>query len=230
VDDLISICDRRRVRVTYTAHLPAVAFLFHHCIPYFVKRNRDIHFLVYSESIARKLKVEYQAFFEDMSDFKREIKDALDEAEIIKVGTNDKVPFGKLHYLVHIKDPKDTIDNLIPVLKKLDENDVLIIYGLYLIPVIYGFEGIWEILRLFESLKEDLTLVSFVPLEAYPTTSIHGLFREIYDIVINICREKDYVAFGEEIYLLGLEQSYTPKMPPGYIRVRVSPELKLVMV
>ncbi|WP_048085526.1 hypothetical protein [Archaeoglobus veneficus] len=226
IDGLIEFCNGKRVRIIYSVHIPALAFLFHHYLPHFIRKEKEIVFLLYSEGLARKLEVEYQAFFEKMDPEKQKIKDALDNARIIKVGSNEKIPFGKLGDYIQLTDLDTIMDELTTKLSNFDGNVLLVIYGLHLVSAVYGSKGVERILKLFDVLEDDLTMVSMVPSEIYPT-SHHVLFQELYDIVIKISTEEEFVAFGEDTFLVGIVQSFTPKIPIGYMRVRVIPELRL---
>lgn len=54
----------RGTRILYNVCPAAVVFLFYHFILYFLERGKKPILLVHSESVARKLEVEYETSFE----------------------------------------------------------------------------------------------------------------------------------------------------------------------
>lgn len=227
LNKLIALCEGKRVRIAYNAHIPAIAFLFHHFIPQFIDEGKKLYFLVYSESLTRKLEVDYQSFFEDMTPEKQKVKQSLDDTLVIKVGSDDTIPFGQIDRFIHLTDLDSTMDEMIAMASSLDENALLVEYGLHLIPDIYGSKGLEKVFKFFESLERDLTFVSLVPLKMHSTYPYHGSFQDLYDVVIKVSTEEEFVAFGEETFLIGISHSYTPKIPLGYMRVIVTPDFKL---
>ncbi len=210
----------RRVRIVYDQTHPAISLAFHHILPEF--KNKRLIIAVYSDSMCRKLREHYDF----ISKHSPNIAKILDKAYFVKVGRKDSVPFGRIYEFI----PEDTISKEFERLEisacKLREEDIVFVFGFHLMFAIYGRWIFRKIIRIFDLLPERITLISISPygLHDYSTSRTIDKF---FDVVIRIVKEEEPLDFGQDIYIIGVEESVTREIKPGFERFKILPDGRL---
>ncbi len=218
--DLIPKFEGRRIRIVYDQTYPAVSLVFYHILPEF--KSKRIVIGVYSDTTCRKLKEHYKF----ISKHAPEIAEILDKAYFIKIGRRDTIPFGRLYDFIPEDMLRKEFDRLEIAISKLRENDLVLVFGFYLMFAIYGKWLLRELIKIVDSLPENLTLVSISPygLYDYNTTRI---IERFFDVVIRIVKEEEPLDFGQDIYIIGIEESITREIKPGFERFKILPDGRL---
>lgn len=218
--DVIDRFEGRRVRIVYDQTYPAVSLVFYHILPVF--RNKRVIVGVYSDTTCRKLKEHYKFVSRHAPD----IAEILDRAYVIKIGRRDSIPFGRLYHYI----PEDAIrrefERLEIAAGKLRNDDLLLTFGFYLMPSIYGKWVLRRLIRLLDMLPEEITMVNLSPygLFDYSTSRVIDRF---YDVVVRIVKEEEPLDLGNDIYVIGVEESVTRDIRPGFERFRIMPDGRL---
>ncbi len=207
--DIIPKFDGRRIRIVYDQTYPAVSLVFYHILPQFKSKRLVIG--VYSDTMCRKLKEHYKF----ISKHAPEIANILDNAYFIKIGRRDTIPFGRLYDFIPENIVKKEFERIELAVSKLREDDLVLIFGFYLMYAIHGRWILKNLMRIVDTLPEKITLVSISPYGLYDYTTTR-IIERIFDVVIRIVKEEEPLDFGEDIYIIGVEESITREIKPGF--------------
>jgi hypothetical protein len=213
IDDLIPKLKGLRTRIVYDSHTPRDILFYHHVLPCFL--DKKIFLAVYSDTISRRLRKRY----EDLSRTYPNIASILDRIHIIKIGQKENIPYGKSYEFISEDDPSKALRRLKTIFEKLG-NDVLIFSGFSMLIAIGGHKILNDVFSLFDSLPENITLLDFHP-DGFYDEQTNKLMEKLYDVIIKIKREEEYMEFGETTYLAGVEQSIISEIEPGFTRFKV---------
>ena len=218
--DVIPKFEGRRIRIVYDQTYPAVSLVFYHILPEFKSKRLVIG--VYSDTMCRKLKEHYRF----ISKHAPEIAEILDRAYFVKVGRKDTIPFGRLYDFIPEDVVKREFERIELAVSKLRDGDIVLVFGFYLMYAIYGRWLLKNLIRIVDALPENITLVSLSPygLYDYATTRI---IERFFDVVIRIVKEEEPLDFGEDIYIIGVEESITREIKPGFERFKILPDGRL---
>ncbi len=215
--DVIRRFDGRRVRIVYDQTYPAMSLVFNHIIPEF--RDKRLVVGIYSDTTCRVLKEQYRFLSKNAPDIAR----ILDGAYIIKIGRRDTIPFGRLYHFIHEDAMKKEFERLEIAIGKLEDGDLLLIFGFYLMHSIYGRWVLKNLMWLVDLLPEKLTLISLSPHGLYDFIT-SKIIERFFDVVIRIVKEEEPLDFGEDIYIIGVEESVTRDIKPGFDRYKILPD------
>ncbi len=218
--ELIPKFEGRRVRIVYDQTYPAISLAFYHILPEF--KDKRLIIAVYSDSMCRKLREHY----EFISKHSPQVAEILDKAYFVKVGRKDSVPFGRLYEFVPEDDISKEFERLEISAGKLREKDVVFVFGFYLMFAIYGRWMLRKMVRILDLLPENLTLISLSPYGLYDY-STSRVIDKFFDVVIRIVKEEEPLDFGQDIYIIGVEESVTREIKPGFERFKILPNGKL---
>ncbi len=218
--DIIDRFEGRRVRVVYDQTYPAVSLVFYHILPVFSSKRVIVS--VYSDTTCRKLKEHYKFVSRHAPD----IAETLDRAYVIKIGRKDSIPFGRLYHYIPEDAIKKEFERLEIAAGKLRNDDLLLTFGFYLMPSIYGRWVLRRLIRLLDMLPEEITMVNLSPygLFDYSTSRVIDRF---YDVVVRIVKEEEPLDLGNDIYVIGVEESVTRDIRPGFERFRITSDGRL---
>ncbi|AGK61455.1 hypothetical protein Asulf_01472 [Archaeoglobus sulfaticallidus PM70-1] len=220
---LIKKLEHLKTRIVFDSRYPMLKLLFHYVIPCFSSKRQI--FVVFSDTMCRWLENAYLSFKEESP----KIVEILRNASIIKIGFSEDVPFGRLYEQVPYGNPKETLSELEDLLSKLKNDDLLVCYGTHLIPALYGANTLSSILRIFDILPKWITLFAPEPDNVYER-HVDNLIQRFYDVILRIKKEEEYVSFGEETYLIGVDQSYIRDIQPGFAKFCIEKDGKLVRI
>lgn len=111
----------------------------------------------------------------------------------------------------------------------IDNDDLLVFYGMHLIPALYGSSTLIDIMRLFDSLPKEVTLFSPVP-EGVNDERVENVLTRFYDVILRIKKDNSIMCLDEEVYLIGVNQSYIRRISQDFSRFRVRGDGKLVKI
>ncbi len=220
--NLAVFCESKRTRLVYDVYTPALALLFRHFIPCAAIRGKDLYFIVYSETMSRRLANAYKTVFYEVDEETLKVKNALDRAKIVKVGLEDSVPFGKLMRFIKAGDLNRVIDELALAISGVVEDAVVFCYGLHLISEAYDVDGIGNAVKILDSLDENATLINVIPGEIHRSQALETLFSDLYDVSLKIVCETKLGEYDGNVFILGVIRSYSPEIR-GYMKVRLKP-------
>lgn len=223
IDDLILKLENLRTRLIYDTPYPTVSFIFFHFIPKF--QFKDKYILIFSETICRGLSKVHKS----LSRYSTDISEILSDVKIIKIGKNYEVPFGELHEFIPYEEIEDGFMRIEHAFRKLKGDDLLIFFGMHLIPVIYGREILRGLMELYDAIPKDITLLSTCPEHIYDK-NLESVIRMFYDIVLRIKKEDELFRFGRDAYLIGVEQSSIPEIKPRFGRYIIDSTGKFIRV
>jgi len=215
--DVIRKFEGRRVRVVYDQTYPAMSLVFNHIVPEF--REKRLIVGIYSDTTCRVLKEQYKFLAKNAPD----VAKILDRAYVVKIGRRDIIPFGKLYQFIHEDAMKREFEKLEVAVSKLDDNDLLLLFGFYLMYPIYGRWVLKNLMWLADLLPERLTLISLSPYGLYDFTT-NKIVERFFDVVVRIVKEEEPLDFGEDIYIVGVEESVTRDIKPGFERYKMLPD------
>ncbi len=210
IDELVSKLESLRTRVVYDSQYPTITFIFYHFLPKFRFKNKYI--LIFSETVSRSLSKIYGSISRDKG-----IAEILRDVRVIKIGKSYEVPFGKLHEFISYEDIEEGFVKIEQIFQKMDEDDLLLFFGIHLIPVIYGKEILRGLMELYDAIPKDATLLSTCPEHLYDR-NLETIVRMFYDVIIRIKKEDELFRFGRDAYLIGVEQSSIPDVRPRFGR------------
>ncbi|AEA47273.1 hypothetical protein [Archaeoglobus veneficus] len=220
LDELVRKFRNNRVRIIYDNEYPVVSLLFHHVFPSFKENNTYV--IVYTDTMCRRLRKMYIT----AKDRNPSIDEFLNKTKIIKVGTREIAAFGELYAFIPSEGYYDELRRLESLFKKMCDNDVIVTFGLCLIPAIYGREAIGALLKVLDSVPQDVTMVSLFP-SGICSEELSSIINIFYDVVMNVRCGEEFFGFGEDTYMVGIEHSVVGDLPPGYMRVRIAENGKL---
>jgi len=218
--DLIEKFEGKRIRIIYDQTYPAVSLVFYHIVPTF--KSKRLIICVYSDTTCRKLREHYRF----ISEHAPEVARILDGALFIKIGRKDTIPFGTLYEFIPEDRIRKEINRLEIAAGKIRGNDLVLIPGFYLMQAIYGRSLLRSLIRLMDVLPDDVTLVSLSPYGLYDYTTSRIIDR-FFDVVVRIVKEEEPLEFGEDVYIIGVEESITREITPGFERYKILPDGRL---
>ncbi len=210
IDELVLKLENLRTRIVYDSQYPTVTFIFYHFIPKF--GFKDKYVLIFSETVSRSLDKIYRSVSRN-----RDIAEVLDNVKVIKIGKSYEVPFGELHEFISYDDIEEGFVRMEQIFRKMKGNDLLLFFGMHLIPVIYGKEILRGLMELYDAIPKDITLLSTCPEHIYDK-NLEIIVRMFYDVIIRIKKEDELFRFGRDAYLIGVEQSAIPEVKPRFGR------------
>lgn len=227
LDSLIPKLENKRVRIVYDSAYPAISLLYGHILPYF--QSKKIVFAAYSDSICRRLHEMYKS----MKDSKMPSAKLLEKALFIKIGKKECHPFIESctsDNLVLLTENRifdyEFIENIAEYVTK---DCILILAGFYLLPALHGMKAVRALYHFFSEIPEDITLFSFYP-KNFLDERLNRLLEKLFDVVITVKKEGEFSQFGEETYLVGIEQSIIKGIKPGYARFRTGEDWNLIEI
>jgi hypothetical protein len=216
LQQVVSRLEGLRTKLVYDSHRALRSLLFYHILPAFSSKNLFI--AVFSDTMHRRLEKTYESIAKKSP----EVAELIDKANVIKIGVRKETAFGKLYEFV----TKESLwlGRLFGIMECLGEDDLVILYGFSLIPMMYGSKSIGSVLRLFDSLPVKLTLLVECPEESY-NEEIARLTESLYDVVLRVerCDEPGF----EGIYKIGVDQSIVDAVA-GYARYKIEKDGWLV--
>lgn len=168
---LIKKLEHLKTRIVFDSRYPMLNLLFSYIIQYFPSKRQI--FVIFSDTMCRRLENAYLSFKEESP----KIMEILGNASIVKIGLSEDVPFGSLYKQIPYGRPKEILSKLEDLLNKLKNDDLLVFYGIHLIPVLYGADTLSGILRIFDRLPKWITLFAFEPDNVYERY-VDNLFRD----------------------------------------------------
>jgi len=153
----------------------------------------------------------------------------LKDVKIIKIGKNYDVPFGELYEFIPYDEIEDGFVRIEHAFRKLKGDDLLIFFGMHLIPVIYGREILRGLMELYDAIPRDITLLSTCPEHIYDK-NLEMIIRMFYDIVLRIKKEDELFRFGRDTYLIGVEHSTIPEIKPRFGRYVIDSNGRFIRV
>ncbi len=206
--------DGRRTRLVYEDTYAGMVFTFYNIIPHFSKL-KELYVVNYSETSSRRMGEIYKSL-KNESPYLAEI---FSKMKIIKVGNTRRCSYGELYEFINSGDVREELKALEGVLSTLPKDAFLMIRGLYLVPAIHGKSVLGDILRLFDTIPDGITLIDYYSagiLDEY----LNRIVEKLYDIVISI--KKDDAIFGDDSLILSIDQSIIQGLEPRSWRVRIS--------
>ncbi|RLI74019.1 hypothetical protein DRO97_06440 [Archaeoglobales archaeon] len=229
LDLIIKKTENRRVMVKYDSSYPTLVLLYYHLLPVF--KTKRISIICFSDTVCRRIKEAYESF----STKYPEITEIMDKAKFVKIGTKKCSPIGKnkckeggeLLFLPW-GDTSEIILQLENFVKDLGADDVLFIYGSYVIPTFYGTSSLRHMLTFFESIPYDVTLISFCPSQIL-NESTYKIVERFYDIVLAIKKGEEFY-FDDETYFIEVEESIILDVKPCYGKYKIGVDGRLEKV
>lgn len=208
-----------RTLIVYNSPYAARSLLLYHIIPHFSSKN--IFIAVYSDTMYRRLEKTY----ESISKTSPQIAKLLDKAKIIKIGTNDRISFGKLYEFINLD--LTWHRRFVEVIKRLDDDDVIIFHGFSIIPAMYGQRAIIDMLKVLDVMPEDITLINKFSEKLYDE-AVSKLMERFYDVVLRVERSEGELLGFEESYTIGVDQTIIMDVKPGIRRFKIGEDGRLV--
>ena len=228
IEEVLSLLRNRRVEIAYDSSYPAISLLFYHILPYFTDQNKI--FVIYSDNACRRLREVCKSLSKEAP----ELVNILKNSKAIKIGQKKCIPFG-LHCSEDVSSfiPEDlALDDyagLTSIAESVTGEDVLVLVGFYIMPMIYGREALRSIYAMFNALPSEITVFSLYS-EGFLENSVDKAIKKLHDVVIRIKREDEFFDFGEDIYLVGVDQSIIREIRPGYARYRIGDDGRFVRI
>ncbi len=222
IDELVSKLESLRTRVVYDSQYPTITFVFYHFLPKFGFKNKYV--LIFSETVSRSLSKVYKSISRN-----KNIAEILRDVKVIKIGKSYEVPFGELHEFISYEDIEEGFVRIEQIFRKINEDDLILFFGMHLIPVIYGREILRGLMELYDAIPKDVTLLSTCPEHIYDR-NLETIVRMFYDVIIRIKKEDELFRFGRDAYLIGVEQSSIPDVKPRFGRYVIDTTGRFVRV
>ncbi len=204
LDELVSSMVGLRTLIVYDSLYAVRSLLFRHIIPNLAKKWK-VRTVVYSDTIYRRLKKTRDSLLKLSSSS----VDILKDVEIVKIGfkeNSDSCRFIDINSNWSKK-----------IVNGVDQSSVLILYGFSLYYLKHGRRAMISLLKMFDRLPEDLTVIGTWPKSHYD--NISGMFLEkMYDIILNL--EKVDMGF-DETYSIRVDQSIVLDVKPSYGRFKI---------
>ncbi len=199
LESLISKLDGLRTLFVYDSVYAIRSLLFNHLIPHFKYKN--VYIAIYTETMYRRLEMFLKSY----------PKESLKDINIIKIGLKKETTFGKLYEFIS---ETTWYRKFINTIKKLGKNDVLILHGFSILPIIEGRKGLTDIIRLLDSVDKDLTVIGKYADKLYDE-KVKALLERFYDVVIRVSRFKEN--YFDLNYSIEIDQSIIADLIPGNI-------------
>ncbi|AEA46600.1 hypothetical protein [Archaeoglobus veneficus] len=213
--ELVPKLENRRVRIAYDSPYAAINLLFYHILPNFPPER--VHFVIYSDVVCRRLRETYESIRRESP----EVAETLEGVKLVKIGEKKCFPFGSecvKNDGISIPESKFFGEEFLRIARRARDDDVFVFVGFYIIPAIYGIDAVRHIYRFFSCLPEKITVFSLYSEDSLDNLT-NKLMEKLYDVVIRINKESH--SFGEDVYLLGIEQSIVREIRPGFARFRI---------
>ncbi|HID42812.1 MAG TPA: hypothetical protein EYP30_03410 [Archaeoglobaceae archaeon] len=218
------------MRIVYDAAYPAISLLYGHILPYF--SSKKLVYVVYSDSICRRLREMYKSLHKE----RLPASELLEKSILIKVGQKECYPF-KREKCMKSKNlffiPENRVLEGNELIRNITENItpdcIAVLAGFYLLPAIYGLAAIERLYHIFSEIPEETTLFSFYPKD-FLDERLNKPLEKLFDVVVYVKKEDEFFYFGEEMYLIGIEQSIIKDIKPGYARFKTGDDWTLFEV
>jgi len=218
LNNIISKLEGLGTLIVYDSPYAARSLLFYHILPHFSSKN--IFIAVYSDTMYRRLEKTCESILKTSP----EVAKILEGARIIKIGTKEEVSFGQLYKLIS---GPSWLKQLTNIVRRLSPDDVLLLHGFSVVPVIYGQKGLMDVLRLLDSVHGDVTVIGKCSEKLY-NENTEKLLERFYDVVLEVKRsEGEFLGF-EETYTVGVRQSIVMDIRPGFGRFKIGDDGRLV--
>jgi len=214
LDELIPNLEGLRTLVVYDSPIGIRNLLFFHVLPYFDRVNKNVYLAVYSESMCRRMRKSVESLLR----IHPEIAKRLEKVRIIKVGSNEEVPFGKLHIFIELNEK--WCEELACVVNALGKDDLLMFHGFSIIQIMYERKWLVDKLRFFESLPQDVTILNKISREFY-TGWVEGAMKKLHDVVLRVEKSERGLIEGEDSYTIAVEQSIVADIAPKIARFKM---------
>ncbi|RLI79792.1 hypothetical protein DRP05_02845 [Archaeoglobales archaeon] len=165
-----------------------------------------------------------EKMYESLAETSPHIAKLLDRAKIIKIGNNDRISFGELYQLINYEWQK-----FVDVVKRLGNDDVILFHGFSIIPAMYGKKAMIDMLKLFDSISENITLINKYHEKLYDERT-EKLMGRFYDVVLRVERTEGEFAGFEETHVIGVDQSIVMDIKPGFKRFKIGEDWRFVEV
>lgn len=205
--------DGRRTRIVYEDTYAGMVFTFYNLIPHFSKLKR-IYVVNYSETASRRLGEIYKS----LKNENPQIAEIFSKMRVIKIGNTERCSYGELYEFINSGDVREELKSLESVISTLPDDSFLMIRGLYLIPAIHGKSVLGDVLRLFDAIPDGITLVDYYS-AGILDERLNRIVEKLYDIIIAI--RKDDAIFGDDNFILSVDQSIIQGLEPRSWRVRI---------
>ena len=207
VEELLEKLDGSRVRVVYDSPYAIRSFIFGHLM------NESCCCVVYSDTMMRRLERTY-------SSLRRAGYPELN-VRVVCIGSG-KHAFGRLERRISPEKPaKHILAEMLSCLRKeTSENSRILLFGFYLMKLLYSGVCV-EYMKFLEKLEcENYTLFDFWPADFCTGIEDHAL-RRAYDVVLEVksCPEQFY---GEDVYSISVADSVLFDVPPSQNFYRLS--------
>ncbi len=223
INEIIPKLEHTRTRVVYDNIYPAMTLLLQNILPQFATKR--IFFAIYSDIMCRGL----QRFYTSCAEKSPEVVRLLEKANIIKVGQKKQVIFGNLYKFIPESEAEEELQEVEDAMRDLTDNDLIIFLGFHKLVLIRDYSILKNAIKIFNTIPDKTTVFCFTPAGTYDE-KINSLVEGLYDVMIRIKREEEFMAFGEEIYLVGIEHSLIQDIQTGYGRFKITENGKFVRV
>ena len=192
-----------RVLFKYDSSYLIRLLIISHFLPKIPREN--LYLVIFSDIMHRR----FEKTFESLPD---DLKRELNDAKIIKVGTNSESLFGEVVSLV---DFQSWDVKLSKILSDLSNDDLLLFHGFSLAFSIYE-DGFERFVKVANEMPYSVTV-----LNKYPDIgdSCGWLLERLHDVVVSVKRD-EYMEF-EESFSITVEQSIVMNIKPSFARVRL---------
>jgi|Deesub1362B_J571_1020462.scaffolds.fasta_scaffold00025_22 hypothetical protein len=208
--------DGRRTRLVYEDTYAAMVFTFYNIIPHFSK-IKELYVVSYSETSSRRMGEIYKS----LKNENPQLAEIFKRMKIIKIGNTRDCSYGMLYEFIKSGDVEEELKSLESVLSTLPNDAFLMIRGLYLIPAIHGKTVLGEILRLFDAIPDGITLLDYYS-AGILDEHLNRIVEKLYDVIIGI--RKDDAIFGDDNFILSIDQSIIKGLEPRSWRVKIGYE------
>ena len=212
-EHLFQKMDGRRTRLVYEDTYAGMVFTFYNLLPHFSKFKK-LYVVNYSETACRRLGEIYRSMKNENS----YLAEIFSRMKIIKVGSRKHTGYGELYEFINSGDVREELKALEDVLSTLPGDAFLMIRGLYLIPAIHGKSILGGVMRLFDAIPDGITLIDYYS-EGILEEHLNRIVEKLYDIIIGI--RKDDAIFGDDNFILSIEQSIVQGLEPRSWRVKI---------
>lgn len=213
IEEVVPKLEGLRTLVVYDSPLTVRILLLRHILPYY--SNKNIYLIIYSESMCRRAKKSYESLIK----MHPEIAGLLDRVNVIKIGFNRDVPFGKLYHFINIEDP--WCEKLAEVVAGFSRRDMVIFHGFSLVQLLYSEDWFAKNLKFFDHIPPDITVINKISSGFYRGW-VEGVMKKLHDVVIRAEKSEKGLLNHEESYVIGIEESIAVDIPVTSSRFKLS--------
>ena len=168
----------------------------------------ELFFVVFSDTICRRLKVYYNL----IEKIDRDFYEILKNVKVIKIGEEEHAFNNNLYEILDLSEEGGWFDELINIFKHLPKHSVILFFGFDLIEKFFQDAWVDFYKNFWKMCEEDRTIILL-----YQKNFYKDFYSHIFDLVISLTKTEMGDMKSTRNYIVEIYRSIVPNLPPETI-------------